>query len=431
MNLKITNLAKIRKADIELNGITVIAGENNAGKSTVGKALFSIFNAMNHMGEKLENERENTVLEESYRILQNLLTDQGVSLSENRRQSYTLAKRLARRIVELEKPIDEKKICVALEDFLKENDLEGDGSAEFLENMETKLREVFRVSDEMVMREVITRWFRRIFEQQITPLVDEKPETYLTLEIKGKKIQFSFLEDMCCACDSQINILHEAFYIDNPFVIDSMSCKDMEDMKRTDAHLLEHLCKKNQNPLDGIFDVVMAQEKLRDIYSMLDQVITGEISENSDGEYYLKSPQYIEPLNIKNLSTGLKSFAIVKRLLEQGQLRERDVLILDEPEIHLHPEWQLLYAELIVLLQKKFELTLVITTHSPYFLDAIDVYTAKYGRTDKVNYYLAENDGSMSILHDVTQNIDRIYEKLSDPMQKLETMRNIYCTNGE
>ena len=232
MNLKITNLAKIRKADIELNGITVIAGENNAGKSTVGKALFSIFNAMNHMGEKLENERENTVLEESYRILQNLLTDQGVSLSENRRQSYTLAKRLARRIVELEKPIDEKKICVALEDFLKENDLEGDGSAEFLENMETKLREVFRVSDEMVMREVITRWFRRIFEQQITPLVDERPETYLTLEIKGKKIQFSFLEDMCCACDSQINILHEAFYIDNPFVIDSMSCKDMEDMKK-------------------------------------------------------------------------------------------------------------------------------------------------------------------------------------------------------
>ena len=35
MELHIRNIAKIEKADIEINGITVIAGENNTGKSTV------------------------------------------------------------------------------------------------------------------------------------------------------------------------------------------------------------------------------------------------------------------------------------------------------------------------------------------------------------------------------------------------------------
>lgn len=39
MKLEIRNLAKIIEADIEIDGITVIAGDNNTGKSTVGKTL--------------------------------------------------------------------------------------------------------------------------------------------------------------------------------------------------------------------------------------------------------------------------------------------------------------------------------------------------------------------------------------------------------
>ena len=40
MKLNIKNFAKIKEADIIVDGITVIAGENNTGKSTVGKILF-------------------------------------------------------------------------------------------------------------------------------------------------------------------------------------------------------------------------------------------------------------------------------------------------------------------------------------------------------------------------------------------------------
>lgn len=123
------------------------------------------------------------------------------------------------------------------------------------------------------------------------------------------------------------------------------------------------------------------------------------------------------------MSTGLKSFALIKRLLEVGAIKEKDVLILDEPEVHLHPEWQLLYAKLIVLLQREFDLSMIITTHSPYFLDAIDVFSTKYNGSIKPHYYLAENVGNTSLLHDVSDNIDAIYKKLSDPMQMLENLR--------
>ena len=46
MELSIRDFAKIKQADIVIDGITVIAGENNTGKSTVGKILFSLFNGV-------------------------------------------------------------------------------------------------------------------------------------------------------------------------------------------------------------------------------------------------------------------------------------------------------------------------------------------------------------------------------------------------
>ena len=45
MQLSLKNIGKLKQAEIEINGITVIAGENNTGKSTVSRALFSTFNS--------------------------------------------------------------------------------------------------------------------------------------------------------------------------------------------------------------------------------------------------------------------------------------------------------------------------------------------------------------------------------------------------
>lgn len=57
MKLRIKNFAKIEDADINIDGITVIAGENNTGKSTVGKIFFSLFNSLSNVDEKILEER--------------------------------------------------------------------------------------------------------------------------------------------------------------------------------------------------------------------------------------------------------------------------------------------------------------------------------------------------------------------------------------
>ena len=114
-------------------------------------------------------------------------------------------------------------------------------------------------------------------------------------------------------------------------------------------------------------------------------------------------------LNVRNLSTGLKTFVILKILLMNGTIRHNGTVILDEPEIHLHPEWQLVFAELIVLIQKEFGIHVLLNTHSPYSLNAIAVYAVKYRIDDKCKYYLASASHDASNIVDVSDYIDAIY----------------------
>ena len=87
----------------------------------------------------------------------------------------------------------------------------------------------------------------------------------------------------------------------------------------------------------------------------------------------------------------------------------------------MHPQWQLLLAELIVLLQKEFNLHVLLNTHSPYFLRAIQVFAGKYEIANTCKYYLSECiSEEMATIVDVSTDIEQIYKKLFVPLQQLE-----------
>lgn len=56
MKLHLENIGLIQDATIEMQGITVIAGENGTGKSTVGKALYVAFNSFYEVQERIRKE---------------------------------------------------------------------------------------------------------------------------------------------------------------------------------------------------------------------------------------------------------------------------------------------------------------------------------------------------------------------------------------
>ena len=277
MQLNISNVRKIEKTSIDIDGITVIAGVNNTGKSTVGKLLFSIFNSMNNMDKKIEQERRINI----HRIITALLQSRYLSnYGENRSKYVIFAKKLTDKIIE--------KFSVGaiedIEEFLKsqingstffenEEDIE-----EFAQECAGRIQPILIVSDKKVMTEVINRWFNNVFENQISPLGEEGIESNVELVVKGKRISYIFKDNICTSWDTELNLLHEAFYIDNPFIIDKMS-EVFNEQRITDEHLLSFLCKENESIYDGIFDAVMAKDKLEEIYAILGEVIQGDIEE--------------------------------------------------------------------------------------------------------------------------------------------------------
>ena len=121
--------------------------------------------------------------------------------------------------------------------------------------------------------------------------------------------------------------------------------------------------------------------------------------------------------DISNVASGIKSFGLLQLLLNSGNLNENSILIIDEPEVHLHPFWQVEYAKILVKLVEN-NIPVVVASHSPYFIEALKTYSDKTIK-DKTNFYLGEMQEGGSVFKDVTNDLEPIFELLAIPMQQL------------
>lgn len=429
MKLKIRNFAKIEEADIIIDGITVIAGENNTGKSTIGKVLFSIFNSLSNIDEKIYNERISAI----DRKIRNTLRDNiGYSLSVRSiaRDIGTILSRVNSKLfynnLETNKPRDIILGIVNEQLESKKNRFPEITQLDWsiiLNEIEEGVQEILDREEKDIKVKVLSDYFDQVFHSQIKPLWESSvSESVITLEIKNQIENLYFEGNVCKDLSENINLIHKAVYIDNPFIVDELSIyADSNPMNELLKDLL--ITRNSVNDISGIFEEIQAKEKLEEVYRVLENAIEGKIIIKQNDGLYLKNNKFQEPISVQNLSTGMKSFLILKLLLEKNILNEKDVVILDEPEIHLHPEWQIIYAELIVLLQKCFDLSMIVTSHSPYFVDAINIFSKKYEIDKKVNYYLSSNVENRVKMDNVTDKLDLIYSKMASPIQVLETLR--------
>lgn len=426
MRLTLENIAKVRKADVEINGITVIAGENNTGKSTVGKALYSVFNSLYHV--------ENQIREERVRTISNFLDglylrakQDYINISATNRRA--IAERLIENYYEQSNQVEYIKSVIV--SFLRkevEQDTEALKSKE-VDEIACKIKEVLEVSDDEILKLVLVSKLNSEFNRQINNIYhDGKGTIYLAIRKEQTKIVISgnFVKEI----QKPISLQTEVVYLDDPFVLDESGSfvemnlsnfvrRTMRGDHRSDVR--EKLINRRKE--STTIDEILINRKLKRIYEKLDAICDGQIIPREAYGFGYKRKDSNKILDVKNISTGLKTFVILKTLLINGTLKENGTIILDEPEIHLHPQWQLLFAELIVLIQKEFNMHILLNTHSPYFLQAIEVYAAKYEIADKCKYYLAQLDGDMAAINDVSDSTETIYKLLAKPFQDLENVR--------
>ena len=420
MKLELHNIGKIRNANISIEGITVIAGENDTGKSTVGKTLYSIFNSFYSLEKQISGTRCDmieSIMEESLgragffsRGLDDFI-DEIVTVFGNCNG-------------EIEKYLREN-INSHIESYNPKNVEDETIGAETLKHIIEQIRYILKIDKGDIFKRVLQRRIDGEFKKQIATL-DKNEESRICLQIKDDNIEIKLSAKEITSISKYISLQTQAIYIDDPLIMDRIadySPRALREIMRYGKFISHrtHLEKclidaAGQDEVEQVIEELIVDKRVEEIESRIKNACSGYFKDNK--YYYDGSGNSI--LDVHNVSSGIKIFMVIKQLLKNKKLEENGTLILDEPEVYLHPKWQLLFAEIIVLLQKTYNMHILLATHSPYFLRAIEVYAAKHEIAEKCNFYLAEKKDDYACLQNVTNNTEAIYRKLLEPFESLQ-----------
>ena len=322
MTLELKNIGMIKEANVKIDGLTVIAGENDTGKSTVGKAFYVVLKSLEktYSNEIMDNKANDFIdyINSSFsKIFKKYPFPKNAFLSFKEEEYYASINR---------------------------------DSSSILSNL----------SDNPYMKKDI------IFME--TPLV----------------WNFSkFFRDIALV-ESQMNI-----EVDYPPFMKDLNFK---------------LFIKNAS--NGI-----------DIRDKMISLMGGQFEQDERGDFFFnKNGKRIE---LENTSTGIKQFGIFQVLSQNNYLNENTILVLDEPEVHLHPKWQLEMAKIIVELVKN-GVKIVVNSHSPYMIEALERYAEK--AEVPADFYLAEDGFIDKIEDNNSKTLAKIFNKLSAPYETFNQM---------
>ncbi|MGL4807045.1 MAG: AAA family ATPase, partial [Bacteroidales bacterium] len=154
------------------------------------------------------------------------------------------------------------------------------------------------------------------------------------------------------------------------------------------------------------------------------EILKGEVSvEQGDlfDEKFIYTKENGEVFNLLDCATGVKSFSILQLMLRNGFITKETLLIIDEPEAHLHPQWIVEYARLLVLMNKHIGVKFFIASHSPDMVSAIKYISQKEEISEALNFYLArEADNDKFIYESLGVNIEPVFESFNVALDRID-----------
>ncbi len=417
MELKLKNVGRIKDANIIIDGITVICGDNNTGKSTVGKVLYSIYSAFYHLQNNVRREKidsmtrglfsryyvEGRILEKVDQIFGKLIDSETITDSDIQEAIDAIEQNSSRGLVQEQK-------------------------STILE----RIKKYHAIQEKEIAPMFLDRMISSEFGGKLANVNTSAKRADVTLSLKEGNIVFHTSgKGQKVKLEQYFSIEKRLIYIDDPFILDEAGSRPIilrPGRAGRAGHreaLLNLVIRGAEKRSENVIDEILREKELQEIIKKIDQISNGTLR-IENGELVYKHEGLKESLDLISISTGVKTFAILRSLLINGFIEENGIIVLDEPEVHLHPEWQIRLAEIIVLLQKVYGMNVVITTHSNDFLSAIDHYTKKYNTEEQCHYYLTEkivNSNTSAFpmvrLSEKTNDMESMYASISEPFLKL------------
>lgn len=360
LKIKFKNLGPLKKGEVTIRNMTIFCGKNNTGKTYVNYLIYSIL-------ETLKDYRTNLNLNIDQLFKEGVQEIDVVSLFDN--NFDRIVKEIANEVKEnLYKVFNSKK------DFFEELELEIELDKEqkrekliklkFDRNVtigenKVKISNLNKVegSDKITLiyfkekteKKILEEALRRYIENflQLCLIQEENQKYMLPTERNGLNIFYNEL------LRKRANIVENMdFSVEGKEEIENVNNypKPVKDYLR----ILTELDRYDKNEGNGIF-VNIAKEMEKEIIRGKYKIDNNRIFYQTENEKELDL--YIASSTVKTI------FGIIFYL--RHLIKNRDYLIIDEPELNLHPENQVKIAKLLARLVNS-GIKVIISTHSDY-----------------------------------------------------------------
>ena len=441
--LEINDFGKINEASIEINKINVVGGVNASGKSTASKLLYCFL-------KSISLKRNDYIYSKVISDLNYLIkyADNPNCDFEELPDRINIDEDFEVILREYEKYEDKfNKILESTDDFQVENI-----KIKFINRMIKALNEDNNVlssyivssllSDESVRTFVnidensgthVLRGHVKFYSDSYESLIHNDAVKY-TVEKVGEKYNITkeFVLDYDWDDDEFYYLtkgmaerIPDVFYIgaislfdlDNYINSYQIDKKPIFGYEEHITHLINNL-NNNESDIWVNEDLILFNEKISDL-------IKGNFHNNGlyNFSFYSYGASHIQTVNT---SSGIKQIGILQLLLKNNKFKPDVFLIIDEPEVNLHPNWQFDFAEILVLLVKEYDLKLYINSHSPFFIEAIDAFTEYYDMQEDINYYLTEESevkGKYNFTKIGSGELYKIYDNLGNAYDLINQLR--------
>ena len=488
--LEINNFGRINKAHVEINKINVVGGVNASGKSTASKVLYCFLRAMSlNRKDYVLNSLLSTInmfiniIENPHTYGNNDLDDRFTS-DDNLTdilKGYLDAKLKYDKLedyFDIQEPLDSMvnlvDTCIPIlldrnelghskvDNFLmnnKDNLIIVENSPynvyndSFYENAYSTILESLFMNESLLNFKGNAFFYNGLFTSSVC-YENTKDNYYDNVEgllellselgiskgmVNGKTsmskdVYDSFNDSFIYSTKGNIGFINDVFYIDSISTFDLDFFSNEENMVNGIIGYKEHIenllnqLKDNDSQINLQEDLYLKINKINELISNIVGGHTYRMSENSSNfnlDYFFK-PKNSESQIDNNISSGIQQISIIQILLNNFKFIPESYLIIDEPEVNLHPEWQFKFAEILVLLAKELDITIYFNSHSPFFIEAIDAFTEFYDIQDEVNYYLTEEsevEGKYDFTKISSNELYKIYNNLGDVYKEINKLR--------
>lgn len=396
MNFIMRNVAKVSEANVALEGVTVVAGGNSTGKSTISRALVTLSNLSTRLVDLIREERVNSMV----RAISNEFVRRGEQVFFRPGAGGGFYQAFDP-LLSVEFWADSGKLAA----WLAEQELQGTGIGVY--------RKEFLVSEEF-------QQVHSLIRMSALEIIGQSDDVYIRY-ILGERMPNAFASAMFHVDgdggDPSFELLNSAFQVRVCFKgekVDTHSglgAKPFSSLFYSEPeHRLDSF-NRTRPPFFRVFDRYSAGRSLsasilndpppsdsmedKEEYEQtmafvrkLSEVLHGRLIRDNRGLGFSESfPKGDFRIQLNNMASGMKTMATIMRLLENKTLLPGGLLAIDEPESNLHPAWQVEFAYWLVHLSKERNIRLLLNSHSPYFIRAVEKCTDDLKMGDATHFY--------------------------------------------